>query len=431
MRSILQKLLGAAARYTLKRYQPKVVAVTGNVGKTSTREAIFTVLAGRYRVRRSEKNYNTEIGVPLTILGIPHYGRNVFKWVSAFIRVTIRVLIRDQNFPEILVLEMGADHPGDIGYLVGIAPPDVGVITAIGEVPVHVEFFAGPKEVAEEKAKLIAAVPVEGRAILNGDDASVLDIKGRARARILLYGFRKDATIRIQRYKLDVDAHPPGIRFELFYAGETAPVVLKNTFGQQQAYAAAAAAAVGIIFRLRLTEIARALSRYEAPPGRLKLLRGNKGALILDDTYNASPVATLAALEVLAAFPARRRIAVLGDMLELGAYTEEAHRGVGERIVMVAELFFAVGERMKFALDSAMHPGADSMRRLTEHQVKWFSTSEEAGRELDAILKPGDVVLVKGSQSMRMEHMVEEIMAEPHRAGELLVRQDPEWRSRP
>ncbi len=429
MKSILQRLLASAARYTLQRYRPKVVAVTGSVGKTSAKEAIFTVLAGRYHVRRSEKNYNTEIGVPLTILGIPHHGRNVFKWASAFVRIAVRMLFRDQNFPEILVLEMGADHPGDIGHLVSIAPPDIGVITAIGEVPVHVEFFAGPKEVAEEKAKLIAAVPVEGRAILNGDDASVLDIKGRTRARILLYGFRKDATIRIQRYKLDMTTHPPGIRFELSHADETALVVLKNTFGQQQAYAAAAAAAVGIIFRLRLAEIARALGRYEVPPGRLKLLRGNKGALILDDTYNASPVATLAALEVLAAFPAKRRIAVLGDMLELGAYTEEAHRGVGERVVAVAELFFAVGERMKFALDSAVHPGADSMRRLTEHQIKWFPTSEEAGRELDAILKPGDVVLVKGSQSMRMERAVLEVMAEPQRAHELLVRQDSEWKS--
>ncbi len=427
MKAILQRLLASAARYTLKRYKPKVVAVTGSVGKTSAKEAIFTVLAGRYRVRRSEKNYNTEIGVPLAILGIPHHGRNAFAWCGDILRAYTRARFRSPGYPEILVLEMGADHPGDIGFLVGIAPPDVGVITAIGEVPVHVEFFSGPKAVAEEKAKLIAAVPVEGRVILNGDDATVLEIKGRARARILTFGFRKDASVRIQGYELDSVAHPPGIRFELSYGGETAPVTLKNTFGQQQAYAAAVAAGVGIIFRLRLGEIARALGRYEAPPGRLKLLRGNKGALVLDDTYNASPVATLAALEVLAAFPGKRRIAVLGDMLELGTYTEEAHRGVGERLIAVADIFWAVGERMKFALDSAMHPSVQSHRRLTGQETRWFATSREAGPELDQLLEPGDVVLVKGSQSMRMERVVEEVMAEPARARELLVRQEPEW----
>lgn len=427
MKSLLQRLLASAARYTLKRYNPKVVAVTGSVGKTSAKEAIFAVLSGRYRVRRSEKNYNTEIGVPLTILGITHHGRNIFGWCWDIWRAYMCARFRSPGYPEVLVLEMGVDHPGDIGYLVGIAPPDVGVVTAIGEVPVHVEFFENPKAVATEKAKLIAAVAPEGRAVLNCDDAAVLEIKDRARSRVLTYGFRREAAVRIQRYELDMTAHPPGIRFEISHAGETAVVVLKNTFGQQQAYAAAAAACVGLVFRMRLAEIARSLGRYESPPGRLKLLRGNKGALILDDTYNASPVATLAALEVLAAFPAKRRIAVLGDMLELGVYTEEAHRSVGERIVAVAELFFAVGERMKFALDSAVHPGADSMRRLTEHRVKWFSTSQEAGRELDALLKPGDVVLVKGSQSMRMERVVEAVMAEPQRAGELLVRQDPTW----
>ncbi len=427
MKSFLQRLLASAARYTLRRYRPKIVAITGSVGKTSTKEAVFTVLAGRYRVRRSEKNYNTEIGVPLAILGIRHYGKNVLGWLWAIGRQRLRAFLRSPGYPEILVLEMGADRPGDIEYLVGIAQPLVGVITAIGDVPVHVEFFPGPKEIAEEKAKLITAIPPEGRAVLNGDDAAVADIRGRTRARVLSFGFRKDATMRIQRYELDASGHPPGIRFGLAYNGEVATVMLKNTFGQQQAYAAAAAACVGLIFRMRLSEITRALGRYESPPGRLKLIRGEKGVFILDDTYNASPVATLAALELLASFPAKRRIAVLGDMLELGAYTEAAHRAVGERLVAAADFFIAVGERMKFAMDAAMHPGSESHRRLSSQQVRWLASSREAGAELEKLLQPGDVVLVKGSQSMRMERVVEEIMSEPHRTKELLVRQEKEW----
>src|SRR3989344_2416115 len=192
MKSLLINLLASAARYTLRRYRPKIVGITGSVGKTSTKEAIFTVLAGRYRVRRSEKNYNTEIGVPLTILGIPHYGKNIFGWLWAIGRTRMRAFMRSAGYPEILVIEMGADRPGDIGYLAELAPPFVGVITAIGDMPVHVEFFDSPKALAQEKARLIAALPPEGRAILNCDDPAVLEIKGRAKARILSFGFRKD-----------------------------------------------------------------------------------------------------------------------------------------------------------------------------------------------------------------------------------------------
>lgn len=430
MKSLLQRLLASASRYTLRRYRPKVIGITGSAGKTSTKEAVFTVLVSRYRVRRSEKNYNTEIGVPLTILGIPHYGKNVFGWLWAIGRARWRAFLRSPGYPEILILEMGADRPGDISYLAALARPTVGVITAIGDLPVHVEFFESPKAVAEEKAKLIAALPPEGRAILNCDDAAIQDIRGRARARILSFGFRKDATVRIQNYHLDTAGHPPGVRFGLAYNGEVATVMLKNTFGEQQAYAAAAAACVGLIFRLRLGEVARALSRYESPPGRLKLLSGNKGTLILDDTYNASPMAALAALEVLLAFPAKRRIAVLGDMLELGVYTEAAHRTIGERVIAAADIFIAVGERMKFALDAARHPSAGSVRRLSGDHALWFSTAREAGAALEAMLQPGDAVLVKGSQSMRMERVVEEVMAEPQRVKELLVRQDSEWLKR-
>lgn len=431
MKSLLQRLLASAARYTLRQYRPKIVAVTGSVGKTSTKDAIFAVLVSRYRVRRSDKNYNTEIGVPLAVLGLPHYGRNASRWLWGIARAWLRAWSRAPGYPEILVLEMGADRPGDIGYLAGLAPPDIGVITAIGGVPVHVEFFSGPKAVAEEKARLIAALPPEGRAILNGDDAAVIEIRGRTRARITSFGFRKDAAVRIERYALDTAGQPPGIRFDLAYNGEIASVFLKHTFGRQQAYAAAAAAAVGLAFRLRLSDVARSLGRYEAPPGRLKLLRGNKGALILDDTYNASPIATLAALEVLGDFPAKRKIAVIGDMLELGEYTEAAHRQAGEKAAAVADVFIGVGERMKFALDQAAHPSAASARRLVPQQILWFAKSREAGVELDKLLRAGDVALIKGSQSIRMERVVEETMAEPQRAKELLVRQDSGWLKRP
>lgn len=430
----MQKTLAFLAVATLRRNRPIVIGVTGSVGKTSTKEAIYAVLSSKFEVRRSEKNYNTEIGVPLAILGIPYHGWNVFRWGSAFIRAAIRVLIRDQNFPEILVLEMAADRPGDIGYLVNLAPPRIGVFTAIGEIPVHVEFFASPRAVAEEKSKLIQALMSDGYAVLNHDDAAVMETRNLTRARMISYGFGSGAGVRIKDYRLvapgsDEPGRIPGIAFSLEYDGSSVGVKLSGAFGKQQAYAASAAAAVGLALNLDLDEIALALAHYKSPPGRLKLLRGNKNTIILDDSYNSSPASTMAALEVLEQFPAKRRIAVLGDMLELGAYTEEAHQMVGAVSARAADLLFAVGDRMKFAFNAATAPKPGD-RRLSKDHCFWFASAVEAGPKLDSLLEAGDVVLIKGSQGMRMEKAIKEVMAEPERASELLVRQDKAWLGR-
>ena len=433
MKGIFQRILAILARATLWKYNPIVVGITGSVGKTSAKEAIFAVLKSKYRVRRSEKNYNTEIGVPLAILGIHHYGRNPLAWFSALIRVAIRILIRDQNFLEILVLEMGADRPGDIGYLVALAPPQVGVITAIGDIPVHVEFFDGPKTLVLEKSNLIKALPSDGHAVLNYDDEATRGIKSETQARVFSYGFNQDALVRITNYEMRVNvggSERPGIAFKIEHGGSVVPMRLTGAFGKPQAGAAAAAVCLGLIFNMNLVEIAEALRSYESPPGRMKLLRGVKRTLILDDTYNASPSATLAAMEVLDEFPSGRRIAVLGDMLELGEYTETAHRAIGEKVAAVADFFIAVGERMKFALDEAMRKKNESQKKLNNSQTMWFARSDDVGKKLEELLEPGDVVLIKGSQGMRMEYVVKEIMAEPLRAGELLVRQEPEWLTR-
>lgn len=425
MSTLLQHILTYLAGRTLLKYRPFIVGVTGSVGKTSTKEAIFAVLSQKYLVRKSERNYNTEIGVPITILGISHYGKNIFAWLFVIAQSCVGLFRRDPNYPDYLVLEMGADHPGDIAHLVALAPPLVGVITAIGAVPVHVEFFSGPEELAHEKAKLIEALPPEGYAVLNLDDEPVAGIKSRARGHILSYGFGKAADVRISQYRLA--SH--GIGFSLQHGDRAIYIQLKNTFGEHQAYAAAAACAVGLVLNMNLDEIARGLATYEAPPGRLKILRGNKGSLILDDTYNASPQAVEAALMVLREFRAKRRIAVLGDMLELGKFTEDAHREIGNEVAKSADVFIAVGERMKFAVEESMKPGLNR-RAFAENRVFWFSDSTEAGRMLDGILQPGDVVLIKGSQSMRMERAVKEVMAEPERAKDLLIRQTVDWERR-
>ena len=435
--SILQKVLAILARAVIKKYNPIIIGITGSVGKTSTKEAIFAVLKNKYRVRTAEKNYNNEIGLPLTILGIQHYGRKILGWLSALIRVAIGVYLRKSPYPEILILEYGVDRPGDMDYLLSVARPKIAVVTAIGDVPVHVEFFKDPEELVEEKTKLVAALPADGTAILNHDDYAVYDMGEKTKVHVTTFGIEERADLRITNYELRIakDAElgdtPEGIAFKIEYDGKVVPIRLNGALGIAQAYSASAAAAVGIILGLNLVEISEALREYTPPPGRLRLIKGIKNSFILDDTYNASPESTRVALETLKNIPAKRKIAVLGDMLEIGKYTEQAHRTVWDWTAEFVDLLFTVGPRAKFIADEAQTRGIEKdARRLEPNQVFKYDDSLSAGRALDPLIQPGDLILVKGSQAMRMEKTVEEIMARPEKAGELLVRQDEYWKKR-
>ncbi|RJQ36677.1 UDP-N-acetylmuramoyl-tripeptide--D-alanyl-D-alanine ligase [Candidatus Parcubacteria bacterium] len=434
MRRLLELILASLARATVRRRRPYVIAVTGSAGKTSTKEAIWAVLKPHFRVRKSEKSFNTEIGVPLTILGMQHQGKNAFAWAGAIAGAAWRLWFA-KEYPDVLVLEYGIQKRGDMDFLIGLARPNIGIVTTIGDIPVHVEYFANAEELRREKLKLIQVLPENGTAILNRDDETVASGEDKTHAEVVTYGFAPGADIRITHYELRASGvgeamRLDGIWFKLRAGSDTVAVRLANTFGKHQAYAAAAAAAVGRALDLSFEEIADGLLAYEAPPGRLKLIPAHRSAWILDDTYNASPISTLAALDVLAEFPAKRRIAVLGDMLELGRFTEMAHRTIGEEVAEVCDYFIAVGERMKFAMDEAMQPGPENRRRMVRAQMQWFSNSQSAGKELERVLRPGDAVLVKGSQGMRMERVTEEVMAEPEKARRLLVRQDGDWKKR-
>lgn len=450
MKLILQKILAVLARATIRKYNPVVIGITGSVGKTSTRQAIFTVLKKKFSVRTAEKNYNNEIGFPLTILGMPHCGRNILKWFWEFIFVILRLmnLIR-KEYPKILVLEYGIDRPGDMDYLLSIAKPRIGVLTAIGEIPVHVEFFKNPEDLRKEKYKLIEALPKDGWAILNHDDPSVYDAKKSSKAQVITFGTEKHADVRIVNFKLSSSKDeklgdiPSGIVFKIEHEGDVVPFRLHNTFGFPQAYAAAAAAAVGVALNkilteagevlrgINLVEISEALHTLVPPVGRLRLLKGIKNSWILDDTYNAAPESMRAALATLKELPGRRKIAVLGDMLEIGEYSEQAHRAVGDRAAEFVDMLFTVGPRAKFIADEALTRGIEkNARRLLPEQVFKFDDSVSAGKALDPLIQEGDLILVKGSQAMRMEKVVFEIMAEPQRAAELLVRQDNYWKSK-
>ena len=407
LKNILRLIICELARLTMWRYRPGVIGVTGSVGKTSTKRAIHAVLQGERRVRASFGNFNNEIGLPLTILGSWENTKGIFFWPKVLISACYQLIVRNRNYPEILVLEYGVDRPGDMKYLLDIARPNIGVITAIGEVPVHVEFFSSPDALAREKARLIEYLPTAGFAILNNDDGTVMDLKNRTRAHVMTFGFGKQAEVRISNFETRSEKdRPVGISFKLEYIGTFVPIRLEGVFGKAQAYAAAAGAAIGLAFGINLVKIAEGLKNYHSLEGRTQLLSGVKSTFVLDDSYNASPLSMHAALDTLKDLPGKRKIAVLGDMRELGTFSLEAHEYLGTIAAKVLDLLVTVGPHGKLIADGAQKKG------MKKGSIRSFDTVEEASAEIGGFLKKGDVILVKGSRAVGLEKVVNSLKAE-------------------
>ncbi|MEX2090548.1 MAG: UDP-N-acetylmuramoyl-tripeptide--D-alanyl-D-alanine ligase [Candidatus Paceibacterota bacterium] len=430
MKELIKKIvvfkLNILAKMYLARFKPQIIAVTGNVGKTSTKEAISVVLGNIKKVRSGKGNLNNEFGVPLTIVGDwadDYYeaGNSMWFWIKVLWLSFFR-LIFSGDYPEILVLEYGADKPGDIKRLAKKFKPHIGVITAIGEIPVHVEYFSGPEELAREKRKLIEGLDASDFAVLNFDDLAVLEMREKTKAKVLTYGLGQEAEFKASdlNIRTDEEGLPMGLNFKIHSGESFVPVNIFGSLGKSQGYAAAAAAAVGMTFGMNLIQISDALSEYHGPKGRLKILKGIKNSVIIDDTYNASPASTHMAIETVTGLSGPRRIAVLGDMLELGRYTIEAHEEVGNFLKGDFDVLVTVGSRAKFIAESALN-------QMPKENIHKFETSDEAKLKVKELIREGDLVLVKGSQGIRMEKIVEEIMAEPDKKKELLVRQGKKW----
>ncbi len=423
----LRTLLRFLARATILRYKPAIIGITGSVGKTSTKEAVRAVISRVRSVRAPSKSFNNELGLPLTILGDWDCTGGVRFWLYVILRGIFRLMVRDSEYPEVLVLEYGVDHPGDMTYLLSIARPHIGVITAIGQTPVHVEFFSGPEAILREKAKLVYQLPTTGFAILNSDDALVLSAREGTRAQVVTYGFDEGAQVRVAAFSSRIeDSGVGGVNFKLIHSGNIVPVTIPGALGRAQGYAAAAATSVGLLFGMHLVEIGEALARnYEPPLARMRVIPGIKGSVIIDDTYNASPIAVREALDTMKHLAAKRRIGVLGDMLEIGTYTLREHESVGKQAAKCLDLLIAVGLRGKFIAESAVKAG------MRKQDVIHVMDIRGAGKALQERIGKGDVVIVKGSQGVRLEKVVHEVMLHPELAPEVLVRQNPEWLARP
>lgn len=430
MRKILQKILYILAKLILARYKPKIIGITGSVGKTSTKEAIFTVLKSKYTVRTNIKNYNNEIGLPLTIINSTAAGKNIFKWFYIFSKALV-VLIY-WPYPEILILEMGADKPGDIKYLVNLAPCFVGVLTAIGKNPAHLEFYKNIDQLIKEKANIITHLNKDNWAVINIDDENLINLQEKTVAQIITVGISDQALIKVEdinytsNLEEDFKNNVAGLNFKINYQGNIVPFKLKNCLGTPQAYAALNAIACGIIFKMNLVEIAQALKNYLPPLGRLNILEGIKDTIILDDSYNSSPTACQQALELLSTINVSgRKIACLSNMEELGEESSKVHRQIGRIIANLnIDVLFTVGDKAAEIAEAATE------KSMNKENVHIYEDADLAKKAIEQEMHRGDVILIKGSQKWRMEKVVKEIMLHPELAEKLLVRQDRLWQNK-
>ncbi|MGE5392863.1 MAG: UDP-N-acetylmuramoyl-tripeptide--D-alanyl-D-alanine ligase [Candidatus Saccharibacteria bacterium] len=422
MKSIIVYILRVLTRLTLLRYKPRIVGITGSVGKTSTKEAVSAVLKDKFKIRSSQGNYNNELGLPLAVLGEKTGGRNPVAWAAVILKSLAKLVASD--YPDILVLEMGSDRPGDIRYLLDLSGPlDCAVITTIGIS--HLEYFGSREELAKEKLTLLKGLARKGFAVLNFDDERVWNGRKSAKGDVIGYGFNPEADVSASDFQIIRHDDVYGVNFKILHRGTVVPFFLPQSLGKPAVYAALAAAAVGLGFGMNLVDVSEALRRnFNPPPGRLRLLSGIKRSWILDDTYNAAPASTVAALETLSILGAGRKLAAIGQMAELGEASDEGHRQVAAKLLEIgAEAVFLVGGLSRII--------KDELEKLDfKGGVYWFETSDDARLSVQEELREGDTLLVKGSQSARMEKIVKEIMADPEAAPRLLVRQSGEWENR-
>lgn len=421
-------LLTLEARLVLLRYRPKIVAVTGSVGKTATKDAIFAVLEKKFSVEKSPKSFNSDIGVPLAILrGKKSAWGNIFGWILILIRGFF-ILLYSPRYPKWLILETGVDRPGDMARLTRYIKPDCVVVTRFGETPVHLEFFSSREALIREKALLVRALKKGGFLVVNMDDADAYALRKETDAKVITYGMDGNAMFRASykafTYRKE-DNFSEGVIAKLEFDGKMIPFSLSGTLGLHYVSSALAAFAVGYELGVSVLDAVAQLKTMTFPPGRMNILEGLHGSVIIDDSYNSSPVALAAALRAFKELSVSgRKIAVLGDMLELGAASDTEHKKAGECAAEVAGYLVTVGVRARFVRDGAEGKG------MKAENMSHFDSSEEAGAFLKEFVRKGDAILVKGSQGMRMERAVAAILAHPELRKELLVRQEEEWERR-
>ncbi|MFZ1812626.1 MAG: UDP-N-acetylmuramoyl-tripeptide--D-alanyl-D-alanine ligase [Candidatus Saccharimonadales bacterium] len=411
-KSIVERILRHYVKRYLKKYKPTLVVVVGSVGKTSTKMAIATILSEKYRVRTHEGNHNTPLSAPLAIMGVefPDNPRSVGQWLAVFAAARLR--IRQPKDVDVIVQELATDHPGEIPLFASYLRPDIAVITAVGLE--HMEYFKRLEVVAKEE---LSIAKVSKLTIVNRDDVDQRYAKFAETNAITTYG-----TSDAAEYHITIDF---GIQVDgmtgTFVSPDWEPFVVNlQVVGEHNVKAVAAAGVVGAKLGLTAEQIATGMAKVRPVPGRMNRLRGLQDSILIDDTYNSSPMAVAAALKTLYSIDAPQRIAILGSMNEFGELSPRAHEAVG-----------ALCDPTK--LDWVVTIGSDAANYLAPAaqkkgcQVRAFSNPFAAGGFAHSVLKPNALVLIKGSQNGVFAEEATKVLLHDNVDEEQLVRQDPAW----
>lgn len=411
-KKIVRTILEHQVKRYFKKQQPKLVAVVGSVGKTSTKYAIATVLSEKLRVRAHEGNYNDTMSVPLSLLGVeyPDDVHSVREWLAVFRAMSIR--IHEEKDVDVIVQELGTDHPGEIAHFGSYLRPDITVVTAVSDE--HMEFFGSLDAVAKEELAIAAYSKLT---VINRDDVDGKYAGLAETSSIDTYGLSEQA-----EYRLAVEpANPLDGRIGKLKTPEWGEIsVSLQLVGDHILKAAAAAACVAAKLGLTSEEAVLGLSKIRAAKGRMQILQGLHGSVLIDDTYNASPLAVKAALETLYTIEAPQRIAILGSMNELGNTSAKSHESVG-MLCDPSKLDWVVtigDEAAKYLAPAATNKGC---------QVKSFKTPYQAGGFVNKVLQPGAVVLAKGSQNGVFAEEALKVLIKSGEDEKLLVRQSEYW----
>jgi len=419
-KKIIYTILKWEASLVLKRFKPRIIGVAGSVGKTSTKDAIYASLKDFVVIRKNQKSFNSEIGVPLTILGLETGWNSPSVWIKN-IFLGIKVLF-SKEYPEWLVLELGTDRPGDMKKLISWISLDYAVFTRFPEVPVHAEYFTKAQDVNDEDAQMMFGLKKEGVLVLNADDSLIAELALKSTFKTLWYGFNaKKNGVGVSHIEMQYkDSQVVGQHIKINFGSNSVPFTISGAIGIQHTYPILASLVVAKDLGINVLDVLQSLNSYKVPVGRMNILQGVQGITLIDDTYNSSPIAVELAIKSLAEVEADTKIAVLGDMAELGKYTQAEHKKVAH-ILKEQKInhLIAMGERAELIGEEAQDIGIKNV-------FPALSYTDAADKIIEWTHK-NTVVLIKGSQSARMEKVVYELLKDKTQAKRVLVRQDKVW----
>jgi len=421
-RKTIAGYLRALSKIKLAQSNKTIIGITGSIGKTTTKAATVKILKSKFTVDESSGNYNTDFGLMLSILKQKSGNNSPIKWLKSIFSATTQTFLKKDNIQK-LVLEMGVDKPGDMTDILKIVHPQISIITSIAPVHLAKGQFKDEEDILNEKAKLIRTMK-KGHAILNHDSPLLQKLaQENLNCKTLFFGTIKEnqniSSLPPGLYASNIKETINGLTATLTQTPTNQTEKLKSSIlGPQHIYSLLPAIITGLLNKLSLKEACQELENFQLPPGRLNTIKGINNSTIIDSSYNASPETVKAALKTLWNLPSQRKIAVLGNMNELGKFSAQAHKTIGQIVPKQAQYLITIGDQAKLIAQEAATHG------MPKHLIKAFNTAEEAGHHLKNIIRHDDLILVKGSQNnVFLERVIKIIMKEPEKAKDLLVRQ--------